>query len=146
MQLKNCMDQRQRGSTTRCWTQLSGSRFRRQVTSPTMITCDFHRQQVRGAEGRRSRRELSNEFLVLAKFGFDRAENEPCKVGHIQQCRRAGVAGWGKMQPDRRTMSRMKEPQMSMMKTRPATSTPWRSRTARNHGFIAYCTSDLNRV
>ena len=27
----------------------------------------------------RSRRELSNEFL-LAKFGFDTAENKPCKV------------------------------------------------------------------
>ena len=27
----------------------------------------------------RSRRELSNESL-LAKFGFDTAENEPCKV------------------------------------------------------------------
>ena len=27
----------------------------------------------------RSRRELSNEYL-LAKFGFDAAENEPCKV------------------------------------------------------------------
>ena len=28
---------------------------------------------------RRSRRELSNEYL-LAKVGFDTAENEPCKV------------------------------------------------------------------
>ena len=29
----------------------------------------------------RSRRELSNEYLLsLAKFGFDTAENEPCKV------------------------------------------------------------------
>ena len=27
----------------------------------------------------RSRRELSNEYL-LAKFGFDAAENEPCQV------------------------------------------------------------------
>ena len=27
----------------------------------------------------RPRRELSNEYL-LAKFGFDTAENEPCKV------------------------------------------------------------------
>ena len=27
----------------------------------------------------RSRREFSNEYL-LAKFGFDTAENEPCKV------------------------------------------------------------------
>ena len=27
----------------------------------------------------RSRRELSNEYL-LAKFGFDTADNEPCKV------------------------------------------------------------------
>ena len=27
----------------------------------------------------RSQRELSNEYL-LAKFGFDTAENEPCKV------------------------------------------------------------------
>ena len=27
----------------------------------------------------RFRRELSNEYL-LAKFGFDTAENEPCKV------------------------------------------------------------------
>ena len=28
----------------------------------------------------RSRRELSNEYLVLAKFGFDTAENVPCQV------------------------------------------------------------------
>ena len=33
----------------------------------------------------RSRRELSNEYL-LAKFGFDTAENEPCKVCPIERC------------------------------------------------------------
>ena len=32
----------------------------------------------------RSRRELSNAYL-LAKFGFDTAENEPCKVCPIPQ-------------------------------------------------------------
>ena len=31
----------------------------------------------------RSRRELSNEYL-LAKFGFDTAENEPLKFSRIQ--------------------------------------------------------------
>ena len=34
----------------------------------------------------RSRRELSNEYL-LAKFGFDTAENEPCKVCPLSACR-----------------------------------------------------------
>ena len=34
----------------------------------------------------RSRRELSNAYL-LAKFGFDTDENEPCKVCLIEQCR-----------------------------------------------------------
>ena len=32
----------------------------------------------------RSRRELSNAYL-LAKFGFDTAENEPCKVCPIER-------------------------------------------------------------
>ena len=32
----------------------------------------------------RSRRELSNAYL-LAKFGFDTAENEPCKVCTIER-------------------------------------------------------------
>ena len=32
----------------------------------------------------RSRRELSNEYL-LAKFGFDTAENEPCEVCPIER-------------------------------------------------------------
>ena len=32
----------------------------------------------------RSRRELSNAYL-LAKFGFDTTENEPCKVCPIPQ-------------------------------------------------------------
>ena len=32
----------------------------------------------------RSRRELSNEYLlVFAKFGFDTAKNEPCKNSHF---------------------------------------------------------------
>ena len=35
----------------------------------------------------RSRRELSNEYL-LPKFGFDTAENEPCKICRTQICRR----------------------------------------------------------
>ena len=34
----------------------------------------------------RSRRELSNEYL-LAKFGFDTAENEPCKVRKFELSR-----------------------------------------------------------
>ena len=33
----------------------------------------------------RSRRELSNEYLV-AKIGFDTAENEPCEVCPIELC------------------------------------------------------------
>ena len=33
----------------------------------------------------RSRRELSNAYL-LAKFGFDTAENEPCQICPIEQC------------------------------------------------------------
>ena len=33
----------------------------------------------------RSRRELSNAYF-RAKFGFDTAENEPCKVCPIEQC------------------------------------------------------------
>ena len=33
----------------------------------------------------RSRRELSNAYL-LAKFGLDTAENEPCQVCPIEQC------------------------------------------------------------
>ena len=33
----------------------------------------------------RSRRELSNEYL-LANFGFDTAENEPCKVCPLSAC------------------------------------------------------------
>ena len=33
----------------------------------------------------RSRRELSNAYL-LAKCGFDTAENEPCKVCPIESC------------------------------------------------------------
>ena len=37
----------------------------------------------------RSRRELSNAYL-LAKFGFDAAENEPCKV-----CPTGATAGGG---------------------------------------------------
>ena len=35
----------------------------------------------------RSRRELSNAYL-LAKFGLDTAENEPCEVCPTEQCRR----------------------------------------------------------
>ena len=46
----------------------------------------------------RSRRELSNAYL-LAKFGFDTAENEPCKVGLASSCvshpALAGVLGPG---------------------------------------------------
>ena len=37
----------------------------------------------------RSRRELSNAYL-LAKFGFDTAENEPCKICPPGRGRRAG--------------------------------------------------------
>ena len=33
----------------------------------------------------RSRQELSNEYL-LAKIGFDTAENEPCNVCPIERC------------------------------------------------------------
>ena len=44
----------------------------------------------------RSQRELSNAYL-LANFGFDTAENEPCKVCPIERCsgpdRSAGRGG-----------------------------------------------------
>ena len=47
----------------------------------------------------RSRRELSNAYL-LAKFGFDTAENEPSKVCPIpQRVQPASVAGLGAEQP-----------------------------------------------
>ena len=43
----------------------------------------------------RSRRELSNAYL-LTTFGFDPAENEPCKVwpieGSMQECTRTGAS------------------------------------------------------
>ena len=42
----------------------------------------------------RSRRELSNPYL-LAKFGFDTAENEPCKVSLRGHPRSAGERLWG---------------------------------------------------
>ena len=44
----------------------------------------------------RSRRELSNAYL-LAKFGFDTAENEPYKVCRIPHHDAAAkrVVGWG---------------------------------------------------
>ena len=43
--------------------------FQYRIISPQRRTC----------KSCRSRQELSNEYL-LAKFGFDTAENEPCKV------------------------------------------------------------------
>ena len=36
----------------------------------------------------RSRRELSNAYF-LANFYFDTAENEPCKVCPIEQCKQS---------------------------------------------------------
>ena len=41
----------------------------------------------------RSRRELSNAYL-LAKFGFDTAENEPCKVCPLSAYRSPRYDGW----------------------------------------------------
>ena len=38
----------------------------------------------------RSRRELSNAYL-LAKFGFDAAENEPSKVARWTECSLYGI-------------------------------------------------------
>ena len=38
-------------------------------------------QKVQGTKSDRSRQEISNEYLV-AKIGFDSAENEPLKVCH----------------------------------------------------------------
>ena len=43
----------------------------------SFFECDF--RAVQRSALRRSRRELSNAY-VLAKFGFDTAENEPCQV------------------------------------------------------------------
>ena len=42
---------------------------------------------------RRSRRELSNEYL-LAKFGFDTAENEHCKVCPLSADRSPRFDSW----------------------------------------------------
>ena len=42
--------------------------------------CDF--RAVQRNASCRSRRELSNAYL-FAKFGFDTAENEPCKVCRV---------------------------------------------------------------
>ena len=53
-----------------------------------MKKCDF--RAVQRTALCRSRRELSNAYL-LAKSGFDTAENEPCQVAPIEQCSRAGV-------------------------------------------------------
>ena len=39
----------------------------------------------------KSRRELSNPYL-LSNFGFDTAENEPCKVCPIDSCGRTAIA------------------------------------------------------
>ena len=48
-----------------------------QNSSKFLKKCDF--RAVQRSALCRSRRELSNAYL-LAKFGFDTAENEPCKV------------------------------------------------------------------
>ena len=49
----------------------------------------------------RSRRELSNAYL-LAKFGFDTAENEPSKVCPIEPSRSHGAEGGGGTAAERR--------------------------------------------
>ena len=49
----------------------------------TMNKYDF--RAVQRSAFCRSRRELSNAHF-LAKFGFDAAENEPCKVCPIEHC------------------------------------------------------------
>ena len=46
--------------------------------------CDF--RAVQRSALCRSQRELSNAYFV-AKFGFDTAENEPCKICPIERCR-----------------------------------------------------------
>ena len=59
--------------TSACAPRLFTGFFRRKRTN------DLRLQTVQRSPLCRSRRELSNAYL-LAKFGFDTAENEPCKV------------------------------------------------------------------
>ena len=63
------------------------SRYRALLRSHIRNKCDF--RAVQRSALCRSRRELSNSYvlftyvttcIVLAKFGFDTAENEPCKI------------------------------------------------------------------
>ena len=61
-----------------------------QNSSNFLKKCDF--RAVQRSALCRSRRELSNAYL-LAKFGFDTAENEPSKVCRIRERRRRGRAG-----------------------------------------------------
>ena len=53
----------------------------------------WDRRTVRRSALRRSRRELSNEYL-LTKFGFDTAENEPPKVWGGEGSQRPSLSQW----------------------------------------------------
>ena len=53
--------------------------------------CDFRSVRRSASALCRSRRELSKEYL-LAKFAFDTAENEPCKVCPLSAYRSPQVA------------------------------------------------------
>ena len=54
----------------------------------------------------RSRRELSNAYF-LAKFCFDTAENDPCKVCPIDRCKRSPPTPQGASAEKNRLMSKM---------------------------------------
>ena len=79
----------------------------------------------------RSRRELSNAYL-LAKFGFDTAENEPCQICPIEPSRNAkpppysGRLRGGRWAPRTSTTSKYVEgrPRKSSSIPRPAAVTP----------------------
>ena len=62
-----------------CEFRKNSENFRKfwQILAIFLKKCDF--RAVQRSALCRSRRELSNEYL-LEKFGFDTAENEPCKV------------------------------------------------------------------
>ena len=63
----------------------SSSLTRSSRSSALTSECDF--RSVQRSALCRCRRELSNAYLLsFAKFRFDRAENEPCKVYPIERC------------------------------------------------------------
>ena len=82
----------------------------------------------------RSRRELSNAYLlVLAKFGFDTAETEPCKVCPI--LRHAFSTGGGAARSEAATQTDRPERSPDPLSDRAADAKPGH----RAVGCTAYC-------